>query len=68
MQRDWIEVDFFGDVCVDVFVMVYLSGLVVDVVFQGLNSFEFGVGRMGGCFIDDFDENDGFDIYYSIDL
>ena len=57
-----------GDVCADAFAMTYPSGSVVDAAFEGSNSFELGQGATGGCFIDDFDENDGPDTHYSIDL
>ena len=57
-----------GDVCFDSLPMAYPSGSVVDQEFTGTNSYELPEGRTGGCGIDSFDENDGPDTFYSIDL
>ena len=57
-----------GNICIDSIPLTGPSGELVDVDFSNSNDIELGVGRTGGCFIDDFDENDGYDTFYRIDL
>ncbi|CAN0306927.1 unnamed protein product [Laminaria digitata] len=57
-----------GDVCFDALSLAHPSGSIVDADFAGSNNYELPAGKTGGCFIDTFDENDGPDTFYSIDL